>query len=158
MEKQVQFYYHPCSYGFSMFAETLITMKPDFSPTETQNTHLIITDLVEGHIDSGMDKLRALKDEIYASILARQRQSRGIAHGDKARLFNAQGVARLVVHLTEDLTPGVICLLEGVWVALDEHGVDRAGSANIFTSLEGTCPGKATIMHAVGVEVVLDTT
>jgi anaerobic selenocysteine-containing dehydrogenase len=78
---------------------------------------------------------------------------RGIAHGDTVCLFNAQGVARVVVHLTNDITPGVVCLLEGVWVELDGQGIDRAGSANMFTATEGTRPGKACIMHAVGVEV-----
>jgi anaerobic dimethyl sulfoxide reductase subunit A len=78
---------------------------------------------------------------------------RGIAHGDTVCLFNAQGVARVFVHLTRDLTPGVVCLPEGVWVELDDQGIDQAGSANMFTSTEGTHPGKACIMHAVGVEV-----
>jgi anaerobic dimethyl sulfoxide reductase subunit A len=78
---------------------------------------------------------------------------RGIADGDKVRLFNAQGAALIPVRLTVDLTPGVVCLPEGVWVELDQDGVDLAGSANIFTSTPGTAPGKACIMHAVAVEV-----
>jgi hypothetical protein len=43
--------------------------------------------------------------------------------------------------------------LEGIWVELDEQGLDRAGSANLFTSTQGTRPGMACIMHGVGVEV-----
>ena len=49
--------------------------------------------------------------------------------------------------------PGVVCLPEGIWVDLDQDGVDQAGSANLFTSTAGTAPGTACIMHAVGVEV-----
>lgn len=81
---------------------------------------------------------------------------RGIAHGDTVRLFNAQGVVRLVVHLTEDITPGVVSLMEGVWVELDSQDIDRAGAVNILTSTKGTRPGYACIKHAVGVEVTKD--
>ena len=80
---------------------------------------------------------------------------RGIAHGDTVALFNAQGVTRVIVHLTEDITPGVVCLPEGVWVEIDPQGIDQAGSANMLTSTDGTRPGVACIMHAVGVEVAL---
>ena len=79
--------------------------------------------------------------------------ARGIADGDALCLFNAQGTARVSARLTPDLTPGVVCLPEGVWVELDAHGVDTAGAANTFTSTEGTQPGKACIMHGMKVEV-----
>jgi len=78
---------------------------------------------------------------------------RGIADGDSVRLFNDQGTAHVVTHITEDITPGVVCLLEGIWMDMDEQGIDRAGSANIFTSTQGTRPGMACIMHGVGIEV-----
>jgi anaerobic dimethyl sulfoxide reductase subunit A len=79
--------------------------------------------------------------------------ARGICAGDRVRLINAQGEAWIPVRLSEDLTPGVVCLPEGVWVALNADGVDTAGSANMFTSTRGTEPGVACIMHAVRVEV-----
>jgi anaerobic selenocysteine-containing dehydrogenase len=78
---------------------------------------------------------------------------RGISTGDKVRIFNSQGSAHVLVHLTDDLPPGVVCLPEGVWVQLDQEGADLAGSANMFTSTPGTAPAKACIMHAVAVEV-----
>jgi anaerobic selenocysteine-containing dehydrogenase len=78
---------------------------------------------------------------------------RGICDGDAVRLVNRQGLAELSVQLSDDLTPGVVCLPEGVWVEMDESGVDKAGSANMLTSTEGTKPGKACIMHGVAVEV-----
>jgi anaerobic dimethyl sulfoxide reductase subunit A len=79
--------------------------------------------------------------------------ARGIIEGDQVRLFNAQGEARIGVRLTEDMTPGVVCLPEGVWVELDADGVDTAGSANMFTCTHGTLPGIACIMHGLQVEV-----
>jgi anaerobic dimethyl sulfoxide reductase subunit A len=81
---------------------------------------------------------------------------RGILHGDRVRLYNQLGVSQVIAHLTEDLTPGVVCLLEGIWFDLDDQGIDQAGSANLFTSTEGTRPGRACIMHAMGVEVTAE--
>jgi len=49
--------------------------------------------------------------------------------------------------------PGVVSLLEGMWVELDAGGVDVAGSANMFTATEGTAASTACIMHGIGVEV-----
>ena len=79
--------------------------------------------------------------------------ARGIVDGETVRLFNAQGVSHVPACLSEDIAPGVVCLPEGIWVELDTAGVDVAGSANMFTTTEGTAPGTACIMHAVGVEV-----
>jgi 3-methyladenine DNA glycosylase AlkC len=53
-------------------------MKPDFSFGETQSVQRIVADLLDGHVDRGVEKLRVLKDEIHAGIPTRQRQSRGI--------------------------------------------------------------------------------
>jgi anaerobic dimethyl sulfoxide reductase subunit A len=82
---------------------------------------------------------------------------RDIAQGDPVYLYNDQGTVRVVVQLTDNLIPGVVSLNEGIWVALDDKGIDQAGSANILTASEGTLPGKACIMHAVSVEVTSHT-
>jgi anaerobic dimethyl sulfoxide reductase subunit A len=79
--------------------------------------------------------------------------ARGIAEGDLVRIFNERGEVKIAVRLSADITPGVVCLLEGAWADLDADGVDRAGAANLLTSTEGTRPGVANIMHGVGVEV-----
>ena len=78
---------------------------------------------------------------------------RGIADGELACVWNAQGTARIPVRLTEDVMPGVVSLPEGMWVELDGSGVDVGGAANMLTATEGTRPGTACIMHGVGVEV-----
>jgi hypothetical protein len=49
--------------------------------------------------------------------------------------------------------PGVVCLLEGVWAAVDEDGVDTAGSANLLSSTDGTQPSQSVTTHGVPVQV-----
>jgi anaerobic selenocysteine-containing dehydrogenase len=78
---------------------------------------------------------------------------RGIRDGGQARIGNDRGTAVVPVRLRDDVMPGVVSLPEGVWTELDPHGTDRAGSANMFTSTDGTVPGTAPIMHGIGVEV-----
>jgi 3-methyladenine DNA glycosylase AlkC len=53
-------------------------MKADFSPAERQSAQQIIIQLREDQINLGIEILRELKDQTYASIPAPQRQSRGI--------------------------------------------------------------------------------
>jgi anaerobic dimethyl sulfoxide reductase subunit A len=79
--------------------------------------------------------------------------SRGLADGDPARVFNAQGAAHIPVRLSEEIMLGVVSLPEGNWVELDAAGVDVRGAANIFTATAGTAPGVACIMHGIAVEV-----
>jgi anaerobic dimethyl sulfoxide reductase subunit A len=79
--------------------------------------------------------------------------ARGIQTGQMVRIRNRQGETRVPVHVTDDMTPGVVCLREGMWVRLDEDGVDRAGAANMLTSTGGTAAGVNAVMHGVGVEV-----
>jgi anaerobic dimethyl sulfoxide reductase subunit A len=82
---------------------------------------------------------------------------RGIAEGDEVRVFNDHGVVNVRVNITDDIMPGVVSLYEGVWVQLDEHGEDRAGSANMLSDTEGTGPDHACVMHALPVEVARGT-
>ncbi len=78
---------------------------------------------------------------------------RGIADGELVHVYNAQGAARITVHLCEDLMAGVVCLPEGIWVERNAGGQDTAGAANMFTSTAGTAPSLACVMHGIGVQV-----
>jgi anaerobic dimethyl sulfoxide reductase subunit A len=79
--------------------------------------------------------------------------SRGLVDGDLVRVYNAHGETHIPILLSEEVLPGVACLLEGIWAELDGSGVDHAGSANMLTGTHGTTPAIACIMHAVAVEV-----
>lgn len=80
-------------------------------------------------------------------------EARALREGDAVIIHNDQGRVRAPVHISEDIMPGVVSLLEGIWVALDHDGVDTGGAANMLTSTHGTAPGRACIMHGVAVQV-----
>jgi anaerobic dimethyl sulfoxide reductase subunit A len=80
-------------------------------------------------------------------------EARGLVDGERVRAFNARGETHVPMRLCADLMKGVICLPEGQWVELDAEGRDRAGSANMLTSTEGTAPSVCCIMHGIDVEV-----
>ena len=79
--------------------------------------------------------------------------ARGIVEGAQVRILNAQGEGRVPAHLSPEIMPGVVSLPEGIWARIDAEGIDQAGSANMFTSTQGT-HHRNVIMHGVGVEVL----
>jgi anaerobic dimethyl sulfoxide reductase subunit A len=64
-----------------------------------------------------------------------------------------RGKMQITVMITEDIMPGVVCLLQGIWPRLDEKGMDHAGATNILTSTVPTEPCKGSRTHSVLVEV-----
>jgi anaerobic dimethyl sulfoxide reductase subunit A len=79
--------------------------------------------------------------------------ARGVSDGERVIVFNLQGETAVSLRLSQDISPGVVCLPEGVWVEPGPDGRDTAGSANMLTSTKGTSPGTCCIMHGVGVQV-----
>lgn len=67
---------------------------------------------------------------------------RGIAEGDKVRVFNDRGVVLLPVRVTERIMPGVVDV---------PQGVDRGGCANVLTkdaySTAGSFPYNTTLVQ-----------
>jgi anaerobic dimethyl sulfoxide reductase subunit A len=79
--------------------------------------------------------------------------ARGIAPGDRVCIYNDRGEGIVPVRLSPEVMEGVVSLPEGIWAELDEKGVDRAGSANLFTATDGTAPAAANIQHGMAVAV-----
>jgi anaerobic dimethyl sulfoxide reductase subunit A len=79
--------------------------------------------------------------------------ARGISDGDAVLVSSPQGCVRIAARVTEDIMPGVVCLLEGAWPVFDSEGVDTAGSPNVLTSTEPTMPSEASRTHSVLVQV-----
>ena len=79
--------------------------------------------------------------------------AREIENGREVFVSSPEGRLRIAALVTEDIMPGVVCLLEGVWPRFDSEGVDTAGSANVLTSTTPTEPSKGSRTHSVLVEV-----
>jgi anaerobic dimethyl sulfoxide reductase subunit A len=78
---------------------------------------------------------------------------RGIASGDAVLVRSAQGRMRIAAHVTQDILPGVVSLLQGTWPVFDLDSTETAGSANVLTSTEPTLPSHGPRTHSVQVEV-----
>jgi len=85
-------------------------------------------------------------------------RKRGIQEAHKVIVSSPLGKMQISVMITEDIMPGVVCLLQGIWPSLDENGMDQAGATNILTSTEPTEPCKGSRTHSVLVEVELNKT
>jgi anaerobic dimethyl sulfoxide reductase subunit A len=83
----------------------------------------------------------------------RDAAERGVEDGQEVCVSSPQGRVRIAAWVTEDIMPGVVCLLEGVWPSFDPGGTDTAGSANVLTSTEPTLPSHGSRTHSVLVEV-----
>jgi len=77
----------------------------------------------------------------------------GLSEGDSAIMHNEQGAVTVVIALSDDISPGVVCLHQGVWLDTRQGMSDRAGSANVLTSTSGSGPATAPAMHGVQVGI-----
>ncbi len=72
----------------------------------------------------------------------------GIKNGDTVELWNERGKVVVPAYVTERCMPGVLVLYEGVWMDLDENGVDRAGNPD-FLTLDEPSPAGAFAYNTV---------
>jgi anaerobic dimethyl sulfoxide reductase subunit A len=82
-------------------------------------------------------------------------KKRGIRENQEVVVRSPRGKMKISVLITEDIMPGVVCLLQGIWPSLDGNGIDQAGAANILTSTVPTEPSMGSRTHSVLVEVEL---
>lgn len=83
----------------------------------------------------------------------RDAEARAIRDGDPVEVASPQGRVRVPVRLTEDILPGVTCLLAGAWPSFGPDGVDTGGCANVLTSTQPTVPSQGSRTHSVFVQV-----
>ncbi len=72
----------------------------------------------------------------------------GIKQGDIVEVWNDRGRVVVPVYVTERCMPSVAVLHEGVWMDLDENGVDRAGNPD-FLTLDEPSPAGAFAYNTV---------
>lgn len=81
-------------------------------------------------------------------------KERGIASGDRMRVFNDRGQLTLPAYVTPRIAPGVISVPQGAWYdPASPGGLDRGGSVNVLTSLHPTPYSKANGQHSNLVQV-----
>jgi len=80
-------------------------------------------------------------------------KARGIAFGDKVKVFNEFGTTYVPVKITPRIMPGVLSLPEGTWHTPNAKGEDINGSINVLTELKPTALSKGNPSHSNLVEV-----
>lgn len=76
----------------------------------------------------------------------------GIKTGDTVEVWNSRGRVVLPAYVTERCMPGVAVMHEGVWMDLDDNGVDRAGNPD-FLTLDEPSPAGAFAYNTVLVNI-----
>ena len=79
--------------------------------------------------------------------------ARGIADGDKVKVYNERGAMILACRVTNRILPGVVDIPQGAWWTPDENGIDRRGSVNVLTSERWTPLAFGTAQHTSMVQV-----
>ncbi len=78
--------------------------------------------------------------------------TRGIADGDRVKVFNARGATVLPARITKTIMKGVVTIPEGAWYDPDEQGTDKGGGPNVLLKDE-VSPGGGFITNTCLVEV-----
>ncbi|MCL5957969.1 MAG: molybdopterin-dependent oxidoreductase [Chloroflexi bacterium] len=79
--------------------------------------------------------------------------ARGIAPGDRVKVFNDRGETRLPAKVTERIMPGVVSISEGAPYNPDAWGIDQGGSANVLTRDAATPIGEGATLHSCLVQI-----
>jgi anaerobic dimethyl sulfoxide reductase subunit A len=93
---------------------------------------------------------RADRDDLW--IHPTDAAARGIADGQRVRVFNRRGRTLIPAHVTDRIAPGVVSIKEGAWFALDADGQDTRGCSNLLTDDRSSSAG-ATPFNSCSVEV-----
>jgi anaerobic dimethyl sulfoxide reductase subunit A len=59
--------------------------------------------------------------------------ARGIADGQKVRIYNDRGGLVLPAVVSDGMARGVVAITEGTWYQLDDSGLDRGGNPNMVS-------------------------
>ena len=81
-------------------------------------------------------------------------KARGIADGDRVRVFNGNGATLMPVKVTNRIARGVVSINEGAWFTPDATGTDTQGCANAL-SADRSAPCGATTYNTNQVQVAL---
>jgi len=108
-----------------------------------------------GRVHSTHDNVDWLQEAFPQRVFLNEldARARGIADGEKVKVFNHRGATILPCRVTNRILPGVVNIPQGAWWAPDEQGVDRRGSVNVLTSERWTPLAFGTAQHTIMVQV-----
>jgi anaerobic dimethyl sulfoxide reductase subunit A len=139
------------------YAETGYSAIPEFRNLPRTDSYplRLITPHPRYRVHSQYDNIPWFRDQENQALWIHPDDAtdRGIENGAQVVVASPQGRTRIGARVTEDIMPGVVCLLEGVWPSLEPDGTDTAGAANILTSTEPTLPSCNSRTHSVLVQV-----
>ncbi|MFC1574100.1 molybdopterin-dependent oxidoreductase [Candidatus Latescibacterota bacterium] len=124
-------------------------------PTEDDYPLRLITPHARYRINSSCSSIPWFREreKQVLWINPRDAEKRGISDGQTVSVYNKKGTIRIAAWVTENIIPGVVCLLQGVWPEFDSENVETAGSVNILTSTTPTMPSQSSRTHSILVEV-----
>ena len=93
---------------------------------------------------------RADRDDVW--IHPADAAARGIADGQRVRVFNGRGRTLIPARVTDRVAPGAVSIKEGAWFALDADGQDTRGCSNLLTN-DRSSPAGATPFNSCFVDV-----
>lgn len=93
----------------------------------------------------------ACRQEVWINPL--DAQERGIANGDKVRIFNGRGEVHIEAKVTPRIMPGVTALGEGAWYDPDGKRIDQGGCINVLTSQRPSPLAKGNPSHTNLVQI-----
>lgn len=96
---------------------------------------------------------QACQQEVWINPI--DAKSRGIANGDRVKVFNDRGQLFIQAKVTPRIMPGVTAMGQGAWLQADMFGdrVDHGGSINILTSSRPSPLAKGNPSHTNLVQV-----
>jgi len=135
--------------GFSPIPECRISFPPPEFPLRMITPH---SKYRINSQNSNLPWIDALEPKVLV-VNRKDGEERGLRSGDSVRVFNSVGEMRIQARLTSDIIKGTICLPQGAWTLMDEHGIEIGGAANALTSTSPTLPSQGSRTHSVFVQL-----
>jgi anaerobic dimethyl sulfoxide reductase subunit A len=135
--------------GFSPIPECRISFPPAEFPLRMITPH---SKYRINSQNSNLPWIDALEPKVLV-VNRKDGEDRGIRSWDSVRVFNEVGEMRIQVRLTDDIIKGAICLPQGAWTVMDEHGIEIGGATNALTSTIPTLPSQGSRTNSVFVQL-----